>query len=284
MAKLYLKFENSTLKEIPVGQGTVVTIGRLPDNVLQIDNLAVSGHHSKIYWETDHYVVEDNKSLNGTYVNNQRVGKQPLKDNDSILIGKHNIIFKDEWHEEDAAEKPKAAMPALPKMEATVVLDTKKAKEMLAQAKAAASGMPAPAPAPAAEVHATAEAPRTAATPAPSVAATPSSGAIPAAKHRLGTLTILEGKAEEPRYVLSGKLTVVGGSKMATVKLKGGFFSHPPDVAAMINKRDDKYFIAPQDKKSGVKVNGADVAQNHELNEGDVIQVWKVKMAFAWHE
>src|SRR5579864_1065535 len=281
MAKLYLKFENSTLKEIPVGQGTVVTIGRLPDNSLQIDNLAVSGHHSKIYWETDHYVVEDNKSLNGTYVNNQRVGKQPLNDNDSILIGKHNIIFKDEWHEEDAAEKPKAAMPALPKMEATVVRDSEEGKEMLAQAKAAASGMPAPAPAPAAEARSSAsDAAPAAATAAP----TPSTGSMPAAKHRLGTLTILEGKAEEPRYVLSGKLTVVGGSKMATVKLKGGFFSHPPDVAAMISKRDEKYFIAPQDKKSGVKVNGTDVAQNHELNEGDVIQVWKVKMAFAWHE
>lgn len=283
MAKLYLKFENNTLKELPVGQGTVVTIGRLPDNVLQIDNLAVSGHHSKIYWENDHYVVEDNKSLNGTYVNNQRVGKQPLKDNDSILIGKHTILFKDEWHEEDAAEKPKAAMPALPKMEATVVLDTKKAKEMLAQAKAAASGMPAPA-APTEPRTTAAEAQHTAATPAPSPAPTPSTGAMPAAKHRLGVLTILEGKAEEPRYVLSGKLTVVGGSKMATVKLKGGLFSHPPDVAAMINKRDEKYFIAPQDKRSGVKVNGADVQQNHELSEGDVVQVWKVKMAFSWHE
>src|SRR5437588_5032480 len=86
MAKLYLKFETNTLKEIPVGQGTVVTIGRLPDNVLQIDNLAVSGHHSKIYWETDHYVVEDNKSLNGTYVNNQRVGKQSTRLNSSHTV------------------------------------------------------------------------------------------------------------------------------------------------------------------------------------------------------
>lgn len=284
MAKLYLKFETNTLKEIPVGQGTVVTIGRLPDNVLQIDNLAVSGHHSKIYWETDHYVVEDNKSLNGTYVNNQRVGKQPLKDSDSILIGKHTIVFKDEWHEDDAADKAKGvAMPALPKMEATVVLDTRKAKEMLAQAKAAASGMPLPAPASSSDAgHSTTpDAPATAATPALVPVSTAST---PAAKHKLGTFTVLEGKTDESRYVLSGKLTVVGGSKMATIKLKGGFFKHPPDVAAMVSKREDKYFIAPQGQKSGVKVNGTDIAQMQELSEGDVVQVWNVKMAFAWHE
>src|SRR5207237_4160332 len=105
-----------------------------------------------------------------------------------------------------------------------------------------------------------------------------------AAKHRMGVMTILEGKAEDSRYMLSSKLTVVGGSKMATIKLKGGFFSHPPDVAAMISKREDKYFVAPQDAKGHVKVNGADISAQHELNEGDVVQVWKVKMAFSWHD
>lgn len=269
MAKLYLKFENQTLKEIVVGQGTVITIGRLPDNSLQVDNLAVSGHHAKIYWETDHYVVEDTQSLNGTYVNNQRVGKQALKDNDAVLIGKHTILFKDEWHEEPAEKAKAAVVPALPKMEATVVLDTKKAKELLAQAKAGG----ATAAAPAAEGAA-------AAAPAAAKPAAPP----PPAKQRMGVMTILEGKSDEGRYMLSSKLTVVGGSKMATIKLKGGFFSRPPDVAAMISKREDKYFIAPQDAKGHVKVNGTDITQIHELNEGDVVQVWKVKMAFSFHE
>ena len=80
MAKLYLKFEQAVLKEVTVTQGGMVTIGRLPDNMIQVDNLAVSGHHTKIYWEDDHYVVEDNNSLNGTFVNNQRVSKVTLKD------------------------------------------------------------------------------------------------------------------------------------------------------------------------------------------------------------
>ena len=52
MAKLYLKFEQSdqVLKEVPLTQATT-TIGRLPDNNVQIDNLAVSGHHARICWE-----------------------------------------------------------------------------------------------------------------------------------------------------------------------------------------------------------------------------------------
>ena len=76
MAKLNLRFEQNgqILKEVFLSQAAT-TIGRLPDNSVQIDNLAVSGHHAKIAWETDHYVVEDLGSLNGTYVNNERVGK-----------------------------------------------------------------------------------------------------------------------------------------------------------------------------------------------------------------
>ena len=109
-----------------------MTIGRLPDNLIQVDNLAVSGHHAKIYWETDHYTLEDNNSLNGTFVNNRRISKTVLKDGDEVLIGKHTVLFKDDRHEEHGhgAEK---AMPMVPTLEATVVLDTRKAKEMMAQ-------------------------------------------------------------------------------------------------------------------------------------------------------
>jgi pSer/pThr/pTyr-binding forkhead associated (FHA) protein len=80
MAKLYLKFEQSdqVLKEVALSQAPT-TIGRLPDNNVQIDNLAVSGHHARISWEQGQYIVEDLGSLNGTYVNNERVGKAALK-------------------------------------------------------------------------------------------------------------------------------------------------------------------------------------------------------------
>jgi hypothetical protein len=180
-------------------------------------------------------------------------------------------VFKDEWHDEQP-QQAKPVLPALPKMEATVVLDTKKAKELLAQAKAASAGMPA---SPAASEHRAAQA--SIPTPAPIPAPAP-------AKHVTGTLTLLEGKLDDSRYLLSSKLTVIGGSGNASIKLKGGFFNSPPDVAAMISKRDDRYYIAPQHKKANLLVNGQPVGSNHELAEGDVISVWKVKLAFSYHE
>src|SRR5579862_5050185 len=56
VAKLYLRFEQNdqVLKEVSLTQAAT-TIGRLPDNSVQIDNLAVSGHHAKISWDQDHY-------------------------------------------------------------------------------------------------------------------------------------------------------------------------------------------------------------------------------------
>ncbi|HXZ27413.1 MAG TPA: FHA domain-containing protein [Terriglobales bacterium] len=277
MAKLYLKFEQNVLKEFTLAQGTV-TIGRLPDNLIQVDNLAVSGHHAKISWETDHYVLEDNNSLNGTYLNNQRVSKSVLKDGDSMLIGKHTLVFKDEWHEDTPGQHTLAAdhttIPAVPKLEATVVLDTKKAKEMMAAARAAKEGTPAAAP-PAAEAGGA---------PAPAaVPAAPAAPAPPAAapKERTGVLSVLAGKTGEPQYTLSGKLTVIGKSEMASIKLKGWF---APKVAASISKRDSRYFIAASEKAVKVKVNGADIAGQKELAEGDVIEVAGIKLSFAYHE
>ena len=278
MAKLYLKFEANVLKEFTLAQGTV-TIGRLPDNLIQVDNLAVSGHHAKIYWETDHYVLEDNNSLNGTYLNNQRVTKSVLKDGDNILIGKHTVVFKDEWHEDapgaHTVATDRTTMPALPKMEATVVLDTKKAKEMMAAARAA-QAPPAATPAPPAAEGGEPPAPA----PAAHAPAPPAAPAVPG-KERTGLLSVLAGKTNEPQYVLSGKLTVIGKSDMASVKLKGWF---APKVAAQITKRDGKYFIAHSEKSVKVRVNGADIAGQKELTEGDVIEVAGIKLSFSYQD
>lgn len=269
MAKLYLKFDQNVLKEFSLAQG-VISIGRLPDNLVQIDNLAVSGHHARIFWDADHYVIEDNNSLNGTYVNRQRVNRAVLKDGDQILIGKHTVEFKDAWHE-DMAPPPttqaNAALPALPKMQETLVLDTKKAKEMMAQARAAAGG-PAPVPVPPAPGEATSPVMPAAAEPAP-----------PPPRERTGMLTVLEGKTSETLYHLTGKLTVIGKSDMATIKLKGWF---APKVAAQVTKRDNKYFVSSGDGSHKLVVNNEHISGQKELNEGDIIEVAGVKFSFTY--
>ncbi len=254
MAKLTLKFEQAVLKEFSLAQG-VVTLGRLPDNLIQVDNLAVSGHHAKIYWDVDHYVLEDNNSLNGTFINNRRVSKAVLKDGDEVLIGKHTILFKDEWHEDAPGQKtqPSKTLPVVPTLDATVVLDTKKAREMVS---------------------------RNAPTPAPGEAAPAAAAAAPA-KERIGLLTVMAGKTDQPQYALSGKLSVIGKSDMASIKLKGWF---APKVAAVINKREGKYFVAASEKNVKVKVNNELISGQNELNEGDIIEVAGIKATFGYND
>jgi FHA domain len=250
VAKLYLKFEQATLKEMDLTQGNC-TIGRLPDNSLQIDNLAVSSHHAKIYWDHDHYAIEDLGSLNGTWVNNQRVGKATLKNGDKIAIGKHFVEFKDEGSQPPLSQSAAKAGPQAPKLEETVVLDTKKAQEVIA-AKAA-----------------------------PSPTAGPlglSKPVVNGDKDRVGLLNILEGRTDETQYVLTGKMTMIGKSKMATIRLKG-FFA--PKTAALISRRDNKYFIAPSEQKIKIKINSEAVSGQQELKEGDIVEVAGIKAAFS---
>ena len=254
MAKLYLKFEQTVLKEVPA-RG-VVTIGRTPDNSVQIDNPAVSTRHATVSVEGGQYVIEDNGSLNGTFVNGRRVQKTALHNGDVIGVGKHTLVFQMDAGEAapsapaTVVEHPK---PAMAKMQPTMVLDTKKAREMLA---AAATGS-----LPAGSEHMAEHA------------------AAVVAKERLAMLTVIKGKADQKQYVLTGKLTVIGKSEMASVRIKGWF---KPQVAAVVSKRENKYLIAPSEKRSKLKVNGATLTVQQELRDGDIIDAAGVQLSFAY--
>lgn len=269
MAKLFLKFDQHVLKEVAISNN-VVTIGRLPDNVIQIDNLAVSGHHAKIYWDTDKYVVEDNNSLNGTYVNGARVSRQALKNGDSVLIGKHTLSF--EWQ----SDAPKGPLPSkseteakVPKLDRTMMLDTKRMKEMIA-------GMP-----PAATAEPSAGSTR-AGTGTTSPHAPTQRYSTPSAPiEKIGVLNVLGGRTDQKQYLLTSKMSVIGKSDMASIKLKGLF---APKMAAIIHKRETAYAIAASEQKIKVKVNGEEVIGQKDLAEGDVIEVAGVKMSFALQE
>ena len=51
MSKLTLQYKVSPSREYAVGAG--ITIGRLPDNAVMIDNPAASGHHARVFHEGD---------------------------------------------------------------------------------------------------------------------------------------------------------------------------------------------------------------------------------------
>lgn len=259
MAKLYLRFEQSdqVLKEVPLAKAAT-TIGRAPDNNLRIDNLAVSSHHARINWEQDRYVIEDLGSVNGTYVNDERVGKATLKHGDQVRIGKHRVEFKSEGAMPAFAAVAQAG-PAAPKLDATMVLDTRQVREMIADKSAPAAGA------------------------GPLGISRPAwmNDPFVATKDRIGLLSILEGKTDQEKYVLTGRMTMIGKDRMASIRLKG-FFA--PRTAALISKRDNKYFIAPSEGKAKLKINGIDLVGLRELAAGDIIEVGKVKAAFSFQE
>jgi pSer/pThr/pTyr-binding forkhead associated (FHA) protein len=254
MAKLSLTFEHRKLRDFSLTKG-VTTIGRLPDNMLQIDNPAVSGHHARVFWDSDHFVIEDRESLNGTFINDQRVARQELRDGDRILIGKHTVIFAAEPLQEVAPASYAYAAAPLPAMDGTAMLDTKKARELLAKAAAARAGAHAPADT--------------------GVLATQ---AIPV-KQRVGILSVFSGKTDQNQYVLTSKVAVIGKSEMASIRLRGWF---APKVVATVSRREDRYFITPSDGRHKVKVNGAHIAGQAELSNGDNISVAGVQMTFSY--
>jgi predicted component of type VI protein secretion system len=241
MPRLVLKFERSTLKEVPLGSRPV-TIGRAPDNDIPIDNLAVSNYHARVYVEAGSLVVEDLNSLNGCFLNDIRVERAMLKDGDSILIGKHHILV-DQAH--DAALQLDAWRKApAPRVNETMVLDTEERRKMFEQAVAAGER-----------------------------------SQLSPERMRFPTLTVVHGRTDQKEYRIAGKLTVIGHSKMATVRLRGWF---TPEVAAQINKHEDGYYLGRGDRVP--KINGTEIEGLTKLNDGDVIDVGRVRLNFLFRE
>jgi hypothetical protein len=71
----------------------VVQAGRHPDSDIFLDDVTVSRRHAEIFREGNRYVVRDAGSLNGTYLNRQRVDTAPLSDGDELQIGTFKLVF-----------------------------------------------------------------------------------------------------------------------------------------------------------------------------------------------
>lgn len=122
MPEIIIKFDNKIIERI-VAEKKRLSIGRTPDNDIVLDNRGVSRKHAQIEFNESAAVIIDNQSLNGTFVNNRKVGEEILRDDDEIMIGKYTLVYKTEaTHETSAAS-----------MDGTMVLNTKKQKEMLKQ-------------------------------------------------------------------------------------------------------------------------------------------------------
>ncbi len=195
MAKLVLSLNGAVQGEFELDQERF-TIGRKPENDIQIDNLAVSGKHSMIITILDDSFLEDLGSTNGTYVNGKLVKKHALKDGDVIAIGKHELKYINENASDDEDE-----------FEKTMIIKPGSASAAVAAAQAAE------------KAGAAAEsAPQSGASPA-------ASGGMP-----LGRLTVLNGPIAGKELELTKALITLGkpGTQVAVISRRpqGYFLTH----------------------------------------------------------
>jgi len=104
--------ELEAIADLPEGQGLVivargpnagstylvetepVSVGRHPESTIFLDDITVSRRHSVIEHLGDDFRIRDVGSLNGTYVNHDRVDKAVIKNGDEIQVGRFVLVFR----------------------------------------------------------------------------------------------------------------------------------------------------------------------------------------------
>jgi hypothetical protein len=73
--------------------GERMSIGRRPDSDVFLDDVTVSRDHALLIERADQWHLDDCGSLNGTYVNRERIESQRLEEGDEVQIGKYKLTF-----------------------------------------------------------------------------------------------------------------------------------------------------------------------------------------------
>jgi len=107
MAILVLIDDGVTSTKFPLDKD-VLSVGRGVENDITIDDIAVSGHHCRVFREMVDserniyaYAIEDLESTNGTFINDLRIKRQQLRNNDLIRVAFHEFRFIDENEPKD---------------------------------------------------------------------------------------------------------------------------------------------------------------------------------------
>ena len=245
MSKLVLSMNGAVQGEYELDKERV-TIGRKPENDIQIDNLAVSGKHALVITILDDSFLEDLGSTNGTYVNGKLVKKHAMKDGDVIAIGKHELKYVNEnasGADDDEFEKTMIIKPG----SASAAVAAAQAAENAGAAAASESG-------------GTSDSAPSAKGP------TTGSGGMP-----LGRLTVLNGPIAGKELDLTKALITLG---------------KPGTQVAVISRRPQGYFLthieSDGDGKRYPLVNGEPIGPKaYALQDNDMIELAGIKMEFS---
>lgn len=240
MERLILTFNKQIISRYTFDKNNL-TIGRKPENDVQIDNLAVSGHHARIDKTGDDFILTDLQSTNGTFVNHKKIASHTLKHGDNIQIGKHVLLFLSS----EKREIPAEGSATEPELDKTMILDTAKQRELLAQQAKPGTATP-----------------------------------TQEASEKYGVLTALGG-SNLGEIELKKKLTRIGKADTSEVRLSGMMM---PAIAATISKRPSGYSIASTGGRAKIKVNGKIVRESTALKDFDTIEIGSHKFQFYQKE
>jgi FHA domain/zinc-ribbon domain len=76
-----------------VPQSERTTIGRSPDCDIFLDDVTVSRKHAVLVQKDGEFLIEDQGSLNGTFLNRRRIESGRLENGDELQIGKYKLSF-----------------------------------------------------------------------------------------------------------------------------------------------------------------------------------------------
>lgn len=79
--------------QFPLSPNEQMTIGRSADSKIFLDDVTVSRKHAAVTLTGSDWVLSDSGSLNGTYVNKNRVSSVALVNGDELQIGKFRFVF-----------------------------------------------------------------------------------------------------------------------------------------------------------------------------------------------
>jgi pSer/pThr/pTyr-binding forkhead associated (FHA) protein len=119
MPKLVVLSEGYKDRSCELKAGEKSTVGRLEDNVFQIPEPSVSGHHCEIQLNGSEVVIKDLNSTNGTFIDDNRITQQVLKPGQVLRLGQVEVRLEDGA---GAAAAKKAGEP-LPLMQTGIRLN-----------------------------------------------------------------------------------------------------------------------------------------------------------------
>ena len=90
----YLEIDTGAERRVVPLREDVIHIGRGLAADVRVDDATVSRKHAMIVRRGDDVVILDDRSMNGVWVNDERVTEAPLQDGDEIRLGRVPLLFR----------------------------------------------------------------------------------------------------------------------------------------------------------------------------------------------